>query len=104
LDTRGKRENNLYDELVGPAGGHYSLKRGLYDDLKEKSEKAARLREREELDRRLANARIACQAEEEEGGRRSGRLQSRAQVFMKLRFCMILPPLHTSDTNSLDSG
>ena len=80
LDIRGKRESNLYDEMVGPAGGHYSLKRGLYDDLKEKSEKAARVREREELDRRLANARIACQAEEEEGGRRSGRLQSRAQV------------------------
>jgi len=80
LDTRGKRENNLYDELVGPAGGHYSLKRGLYDDLKEQSEKAARLRQREDLDRRLENARIACQAEEEEGGRRSGRLQSKAQV------------------------
>lgn len=80
LDTRGKRESNLKDELLGPAGGYSSLSRGLYDDLKEKREKAARLRQREELDRRLANARIACQAEEDESGRRSGRLQSRAQV------------------------
>lgn len=80
LDTRGKRESNLYDELMGPAGGHSSLRRGLYDDLKEKSDKAARARQREELDRRLANARIACLAEEEGSGRRSGRLQSSAQV------------------------
>lgn len=79
LDIRGIREYDLYEALLGPVGGHYSLKRGLYDDKKEESDKAARVREREDLERRLANARIACQAEED-GGRRSGRLQSRAQV------------------------
>lgn len=88
LDIRGTRESDLYDALLGPVGGYCSLKRGLFDDLKEESDKAARLREREDLERRLANARIACQAEEE-GGRRSGRLQSRAQVcgMPELCFC-----------------
>lgn len=80
LDTRGKRESNLHDELVGPTGGHYSLKRGLYDDLKEKNDHAARMRHREDLNRRLENAKIACLEEEDDGGRRSGRLQSKAQV------------------------
>ena len=79
LDIRGTRENDLYEALLGPVGGHYSLRRGLFDDLKIESDKTARVREREDLERRLANARIACQAEED-GGRRSGRLQSRAQV------------------------
>jgi hypothetical protein len=79
LDIRGSRENDLYESMLGPEGGHYSLRRGLYDDIKERNTIAARKKEREELDRKLENAKIAVDAEEI-AGRRSGRLQSRAEV------------------------
>mmetsp|Transcript_6232 Transcript_6232/g.8811 ORF Transcript_6232/g.8811 Transcript_6232/m.8811 type:complete len:1455 (+) Transcript_6232:93-4457(+) len=80
LDVRGTRENELYEELMGPIGGSYSLKRFMYDDMKEQSLLNGVKREEAELQRRLENARLACAKEEAEGGRRSGRLASRAQI------------------------
>lgn len=80
LDIRGIRENELYEELVGPSSGSSSLKRFMFDDMKEQNALNAMKREQDELDRRLNNARLACAAEEAEGGRRSGRLSSRAQL------------------------
>lgn len=71
LDTRGIRENELYE--VGST--LTILKRKLKDDKSDNTRTAARLREKEALENKLANARTACDNEE---GRRSGRLASHA--------------------------
>ena len=71
LDTRGIRENELYE--VGST--LTILKRKLQDDKKENTRAVARLREKEALEKKLENARTACDAEE---GRRSGRLAGQA--------------------------
>jgi Williams-Beuren syndrome DDT (WSD), D-TOX E motif len=76
LDLRGKRENALYEELMGPFGQQRSLRRHLHDDLKVKAEAAAKVREMESLKKRLQSARIKC---DEERGRRSGRLADAAE-------------------------
>ena len=70
---RGARESNLYDNISGK-----DMRRNLYDDIKKRQRKVACEREKEELERCLVNAKIACDAEED--GRRSGRLASLAQV------------------------
>jgi len=76
LDLRGKRENSLYEELMGPQGAQQSLRRFLYDDIKERSNALSQMKEKEDLKRRLENAKLKC---DEEEGRRSGRLASRAE-------------------------
>ena len=76
LDVRGKRENNLYEELMGPHGAQQSLRRFLFDDIKVRAEANARLKEMEQLKRRLENAKLKC---DEEEGRRSGRLANKAE-------------------------
>mmetsp|Transcript_21852 Transcript_21852/g.30686 ORF Transcript_21852/g.30686 Transcript_21852/m.30686 type:complete len:1406 (+) Transcript_21852:73-4290(+) len=71
LDVRGIRESDLYDELY-EGYGMMTLKRSLYDDNKRRNLLYARQKEEEEFQRRLANAKLAC--EDEASGRRSGRL------------------------------
>ena len=71
LDTRGIRENELYE--VGST--LTILKRKLKDDKNDNTRAAARVREKEALENKLANARTACDNEE---GRRSGRLAGHA--------------------------
>jgi hypothetical protein len=71
LDVRGTRENELYE--VGST--LTILKRNLQDDKKDNARPIARAREKEALEKRLENARTACDVEE---GRRSGRLAGQA--------------------------
>ena len=71
LDIRGTRENELFEV----SSTLTILKRKLQDDKKDNTRAAARLREKEALEKRLENARTACDAEE---GRRSGRLAGQA--------------------------
>jgi histone H1/5 len=75
LDIRGKRENDLYEELLGPPGAQQSLRRYLHDDIKEQAAVNARLREKEALKERLEKARKKC----DEESRRSGRLAGNAE-------------------------
>ncbi|EEC43115.1 predicted protein [Phaeodactylum tricornutum CCAP 1055/1] len=75
LDIRGRREHDLYEELVGPQGAQQSLRRFLHDNMKEQNEAVARVRELESLKKRLEVARVKC---DEEQGRRSGRLAGQA--------------------------
>jgi len=76
LDSRGQRE----DELFKMCSSLTVLKRRLQDERKENTRAVAREREKEELERRLQNAKNACDAED---GRRSGRLASMAQDEFK---------------------
>lgn len=76
LDIRGKRENGLYEELLGPQGAGQSLRRYLHDDLKERAQANSRLKEMEALKKRLQIARRKC---DEDQGRRSGRLAGQAE-------------------------
>jgi len=76
LDDRGQRE----DETLKFCSSLTLLKRRLQDDKKENNRPAAREREREELERRLENAKSACDAED---GRRSGRLAGIAVEELK---------------------
>jgi linker histone H1 and H5 family/Williams-Beuren syndrome DDT (WSD), D-TOX E motif len=71
LDVRGKRENDLHDELLGPAGPHQSLRRFLIDDVKEKATANSRIKEFEKLTETL-------RFKQAEDSRRSGRLVGRA--------------------------
>jgi len=80
LDIRGIREESLFEELS--SSGLSSVRRFLFDDIKEKASLLAQKRDFEELQRKLKNAKIACAAEEE-GGRRSGRLASLAQIELQ---------------------
>lgn len=75
LDIRGKREHDLYEEVLGPSGAQQSLRRYLYDDIKEQAAVNARLKEKEALKDRLENARKKC----DEESRRSGRLAGKAE-------------------------
>jgi hypothetical protein len=77
LDVRGRREHDLYDALVGPQDSHPSLRKYLYDDVKEKADAKAKLKEMEALQERLKIAQIKC---DEESGRRSGRLAGQAEM------------------------
>ena len=77
LDVRGKRERDLYEELLGPPGAKQSLRRFLHDDVKEQAKVNTRLKEKEALRKRLEIARVKC---DEEQGRRSGRLAGQAEV------------------------
>ncbi|KAL7541018.1 hypothetical protein ACHAXR_010562 [Thalassiosira sp. AJA248-18] len=72
LDDRGQREN----ETMQICSNLITLKRRLQDDKKENTRAVAREREKEEIERRLENAKNACDAED---GRRSGRLAGMAQ-------------------------
>jgi len=76
LDIRGRREHDLYEELLGPQGAQQSLRRFLYDDVKEQTDAAAKVKEKEQLKQRLEAARLKC---DEEQGRRSGRLAGQAE-------------------------
>ncbi|CAB9501476.1 expressed unknown protein [Seminavis robusta] len=76
LDKRGRREKALQEELTGAPGTQQSLRRFLFDDVKEKAAASAQKKEKEDLLRKMENAKHKC-AEEE--GRRSGRLASRAE-------------------------
>ena len=76
LDIRGRREHDLYEELMGPSGAQQSLRRYLYDDVKEQADANAKLKEMEALKKRLEIARMKC---DEEKGRRSGRLAGQAE-------------------------
>jgi hypothetical protein len=76
LDDRGQRE----DETLKICSNLTMLKRRLQDDKKENNRAAAREREKEELERRLENAKSACDAED---GRRSGRLAGIAVEELK---------------------
>ena len=67
LDVRGKRECALH-EVMKP------LRRHLFDDIKIKQDQKASLREKEELQRRLENAKLKC-----DFGRKSGRLAGKAE-------------------------
>jgi histone H1/5 len=67
LDVRGKREAALHEAMQ-------PLRRHLFDDIKVKSAQNAALREKEDLQRRLENAKLKCEA-----GRRSGRLAGKAE-------------------------
>ena len=77
LDIRGKREHDLYEELIGHSGQAHSLRRFLHNDVKDKSQAAAQLREKEDLQRKIEIAKIKC---DEEKGRRSGRLADQAEI------------------------
>eukprot|EP00977_Amphora_coffeiformis_P022361 scaffold10856_cov229-Amphora_coffeaeformis.AAC.12 len=77
LDIRGRREHDLYEELTGPSGPAHSLRRFLHNDVKDKSQAAAQLKEKEELLRKIEIAKIKC---DEEKGRRSGRLADQAEI------------------------
>lgn len=76
LDVRGRREHNLHEELTG-ATPHRSLRRNLYDNIKEEADARAKIKEMETLKERLEAARIKC---DEEQGRRSGRLAGQAEL------------------------
>ena len=76
LDVRGKREQDLRDELTGPAGAEQSLRRFLDDDVKRKAEAVSIRKEKEALKEKLKQARLKC---DEEVGRRSGRLTGQAE-------------------------
>lgn len=76
LDKRGQRENEtllICQDLI-------ILKRRLQDDKGPNTRAIAREREKEDLERRLENAKNACDAED---GRRSGRLAGMAQGELK---------------------
>ena len=75
LDIRGKREQDLYETMLGPAGGQQSLRRYLHDDVKDEAEKSSRRREKEALYKRLEVAKVKC----DEKDRRSGRLAHQAE-------------------------
>lgn len=75
LDKRGQREDELLKSLSG-----LSIRRRLLDEKKENTRASAREREKEELERRLQNARTACDADD---GRRSGRLAGMARGELK---------------------
>lgn len=77
LDIRGRREHDLYEALVGPPGTQQSLRRFLYDDVKEQADARCKIKEKESLRERLEIARIKC---DEEKGRRSGRLAGQAEI------------------------
>mmetsp|Transcript_9177 Transcript_9177/g.13279 ORF Transcript_9177/g.13279 Transcript_9177/m.13279 type:complete len:539 (-) Transcript_9177:783-2399(-) len=74
LDQRGIREKELYEMLAVE-----SARKSLYDDVKELNDIKLARRHIQELDKRLANARLAVQIEDD-SGRRSGRLASIAQT------------------------
>jgi histone H1/5 len=76
LDIRGKRENDLYEELLGPVGARQSLRRYLHDDLKENADAISQKKQMANLKERLIAARLKC---DEEHGRRSGRLVTQAE-------------------------
>lgn len=76
LDDRGNRE----DETLKICSNLTILKRRLLDEKKENTRVMAREREKEQLERRLENAKSACDAED---GRRSGRLVGIAQDELK---------------------
>ena len=67
LDVRGKREAALHEAMK-------PLRRHLFDDIKIKLDQKAALREKEELQRRLENAKLKC-----DFGRKSGRLAGKAE-------------------------
>lgn len=71
LDSRGQREN----EALAICSNLTILKRRLQDERSDNTRAAAREREKEDLERRLMNAKNACDAED---GRRSGRLATMA--------------------------
>ena len=77
LDIRGRREHDLYEELVGPSGPQHSLRRFLHDDVKSLTEAAQHEKAKEELQRKIDIAKIKC---DEEKGRRSGRLADQAEI------------------------
>jgi len=68
LDIRGKREDDLYDDLTGTA-----IRRHLYDDLAKEAAIRSKKRELDNLEKKLLNVQMKCDAEQ---GRRSGRLAS----------------------------
>mmetsp|Transcript_2102 Transcript_2102/g.3894 ORF Transcript_2102/g.3894 Transcript_2102/m.3894 type:complete len:1326 (+) Transcript_2102:117-4094(+) len=70
LDIRGIRENELFNYCSGLT----ILKKKLHDETKDKSRAAMRSREKEDMERRVENARNACA----DDGRRSGRLAAMA--------------------------
>ena len=72
LDDGGHREA----EVLKICSNFTVLKRRLQDEKKENTCVMARERKKEELERRLENARSACDAED---GRRSGPLAGMAQ-------------------------
>ncbi|KAL7553348.1 hypothetical protein ACHAWF_016624 [Thalassiosira exigua] len=75
LDERGEREYDTIEALeVG--SGLTILKRHLQSDKKENTRAAARDREKEDMKRRLENAKASCNVN---GGKRSGRLAGVAQ-------------------------
>jgi len=74
LDQRGIREKELYEMLAVE-----SARKSLYDDVKELNDIKLARRRIQELDKRLANARLAVQIEDD-SGRRSGRLARIAQT------------------------
>lgn len=76
LDDRGQREN----ETLQICSNITVLKRKLLDDKNVNNRALAREREKEGLERRLENAKSACDAED---GRRSGRLAGMAQSEQK---------------------
>ena len=53
LDIRGRREYDLYEELMGPPGSNQSLRRYLTDDIQEQKSIAGRKREREALQAKI---------------------------------------------------
>jgi histone H1/5 len=69
LDVRGKRENDLYNELVGKPAE--SLRQYLIDDVSSATKGASRLKEMEVLEKRLEEVRLKCLADDSE--RRSSR-------------------------------
>ncbi|GKY92276.1 hypothetical protein MPSEU_000198700 [Mayamaea pseudoterrestris] len=75
LDIRGKREHDLYEELMGQ-GPQQSLRRFLYDDIKEVEAASNLSKTKASLLERLDAARLKC---DEEFGRRSGRLAGAAE-------------------------
>lgn len=76
LDDRGVRERELLYELRELT----IVKRRLHDGKKDNTRVHAREREMEELQRRLENAKSACDAQD---GRRSGRLAGNAEDELK---------------------
>lgn len=70
LDIRGRREHNLYEGLVGPAGSKQSLRRFLYDNVAEAAEIVSRQKQLEDLKDQRRSATEQC--------RRSGRLADTA--------------------------
>ena len=75
LDIRGRREYDLYEELMGQ-GAQQSLRRFLYDDVKERENASNLLKSKQQLQQRLELVRLKC---DEEQGRRSGRLAVAAE-------------------------